>query len=87
MASLKTPAWQTDPDVEAERRPEEAMLDRVFFTPDACPLPELSVQWHSPDIIFDHAMLLLRIQHSLIGTGYAGAWRPDKRLFRDPDAE
>ncbi len=60
---------------------KKAMLDRVFVIPDACPLPELSVQWHSPNIVFDHAVLLLRIQHSLIGTGYAGACRPDREAF------
>ncbi len=70
-----TPTWRLN------QGPEKVMLDRVYVTPDTCPLPELSVQWHSPDIIFDHAVLLFRIQHSLIGTGYAGACRPDREAF------
>jgi hypothetical protein len=62
---------------------QKAILDRVFVAPDVYPLPELLVQWHSPDIIFDHAVLLLHIQleHSRIGTGYAGACRPDREAF------
>jgi hypothetical protein len=65
---------------------KKAMLDRVFVAPDAYPLPELSVQWHSPDIIIDHAVLLIRIQHSRIRTGYAGHIALIGRLFRDSDA-
>ncbi len=57
------------------------MLDRVFVAPDAYPLPVLSVQCHSPDIIIDHAVLLLRIQHSRIGIEYAGACHPDRETF------
>jgi hypothetical protein len=71
-----TPTWRPN------ESPKKAMLDRVFVAPDVYPLPELSVQWHSPDIIFDHAVRLLRIQqHSRIGTGYAGACRPDREAF------
>jgi hypothetical protein len=76
-----TPTWRPN---ECTKK---AMLDRVFVTPDACPLPELSVQWHSPNIVFDHAVLLLRIQHSLIGTGYAGACRSDREAFPRSDAK
>ena len=57
------------------------MLDRVFVTRNDLPSLELSVQWHYPLLIFDHALLILRIQHSLIGTGYAGACRPDRDAF------
>jgi hypothetical protein len=60
------------------------MLDRVFVTPDARPIPELSVQWHSPNIVFDHAVLLLRIQH---GQDMPGHVALIERLSRDPDAE
>ncbi len=62
-------------------RPQEEALDRVLVTKDVLPSPELLVQWHSPTITFDHAVLILRIQHSLIGTGYAGACRPDRDSF------
>ena len=48
-----TPTWRPS---EGTKR---AMLDRVFVTPDARPTPELLVQWHSPHIVFDHAVLLL----------------------------
>ncbi len=70
-----TPTWRPNEGTK------KAILDRVFVTPEACPLPELSVQWHNPNIVFDHAVLLLRIQHSLIGTGYAGACCPDREAF------
>ena len=70
-----TPTWKPSEGLQ------EATLDRVLVTQDALPSPELLVQWHSPIMIFDHAVLILRIQHSLIGTGYAGACRPDRDSF------
>jgi hypothetical protein len=60
---------------------QKAMLDRAFVTSDDLPLLELSVQWHCPLLVFDHALVILRLQHSLIGTGYAGACRPDRDAF------
>jgi hypothetical protein len=60
------------------------LLDRVVVTPEAHLSTELSVQWHSPLIIFDHAVLLLRVQHSLMEPGwseYVGACRPDREAF------
>jgi len=70
-----TPTWKPS------EGPQEATLDRVLVTHDDLPLLELSVKWHHPLIVFDHALLILRIQHSLIGTGYAGACRPDREAF------
>jgi hypothetical protein len=70
-----TPTWKPSED------PQEATLNRVLVTPNALPSPELSVQWHSPIIIFDHAVLLLQIQHSLIRTGYSGAGKQDRDSF------
>jgi len=70
-----TPTWKPS------EGPQKAMLDRVFLTRNDLPSLELSVQWHYPLLIFDHALLILRIQHSLIGTGYAGACRPDRDAF------
>jgi hypothetical protein len=52
-----------------------------------CLLPQMSTPCQSsqyngsPDVIFDDAVLLLCIQHSRIGTGYAGACRPDRQAF------
>ena len=58
--------------------PQSAALDRVFVSRDELPQLELSVHWHCPLIVFDHAVLVLRIQDSLIGTGFAGACRPTR---------
>ena len=66
-----TPTWKPS------EGPQEATLDRVFVTHEAPASLELSVQWCN-QLTFDHALLTLRIQHSQIGTGYAGACRPDR---------
>jgi len=55
---------------------QRAILDRVFISADHLCSMDLSVHWHHPMIVFDHALLILRIQNSLAGTGYAGACRP-----------
>ncbi len=39
------------------------------------------MHWHCPLIVFDHALLVLRIQDSLIGTGFAGACRPTREAI------
>ncbi len=40
--------------------PQSAALDRVFVTqPDLPPL-DMTVLWHMPLIVFDHALILLR---------------------------
>ena len=51
--------------------PQSAALDRVFVSRDELPQLELSVHWHCPLIVFDHAVLVLRIQDS-------GACRPTR---------
>jgi hypothetical protein len=35
------------------------------------------VHWSHPHTDFDHAMITARLQHSLAGSGFAGASRPD----------
>jgi hypothetical protein len=60
--------------------PQAATLDRVFATCESLPSLELSVHWTNR-LVCDHALLILRIQHSSIGTGYAGACRPDRDVY------
>ena len=72
--SKPTPTWRPS------EGPQEATLDRVFTTRESLPSLGLSVQWCSP-LIFDHASLLVRIDHSQIGTGYAGACRPERDAY------
>ena len=56
--------------------PQSAALDRVFVTqPDLPPL-DMTVLWHMPMIVFDHALILLRLPREMLGVGYAGACRP-----------
>jgi hypothetical protein len=62
-----TPTWK--PSEGAQK----GVLDRVLITHDDLASLELSVRWHCPLIVFDHALLTLQIQDSLIGTGYGGA--------------
>ena len=57
--------------------PQSAALDRVFVShPDLPPL-DMMVLWNKPLIVFDHALILLRLPRETIGVGYAaGACRP-----------
>ncbi len=56
--------------------PQSAALDRVFVShPDLPPL-DMTVLWNKPLIVFDHALILLRLPMETIGVGYAGACRP-----------
>ncbi len=56
--------------------PQSVALHRVFVTqPDLSPL-DMTVLWHMPLIVFDHALILLRLPREMIGLGYAGACRP-----------
>ncbi len=53
--------------------PQRAALDRVLISQEEASQLELSVEWHCPLTVFDHALLVLRIKDTLIGTGFAGA--------------
>ena len=56
--------------------PQSAALDRVFVShPDLPPL-DMMVLWNKPLIVFDHALILLRLSRETIGVGYACACRP-----------
>ena len=69
-------AWT--PTCKPSEGQQKAMLDRVLVSHDDLASLELSVRWHCPLIVFDHALLTLQIQHSLIGTGFGGACRPGR---------
>ena len=59
---------------------QRASLDRVFASQADPGLMQPSVPWCQPLIVFDHALLILRIPHGQVGSGYAGACRPDRSL-------
>ena len=67
-----TPTWRPSEGLQS------AALDRVFVSHDVLPHLDLSVHWHCPLIVCDHALLVLRLQDSLIGTGFAGACKPSR---------
>ena len=48
-----TPTWKPS------EGPQKAMLDSVFVTHNDLSSLNLSVQWHCPLLIFDHALLIL----------------------------
>ena len=49
--------------------PQSAALDRVFVShPDLPPL-DMTVLWNKPLIVFDHALILLRLSRETIGVG------------------
>ena len=58
--------------------PQQAALDRVLASHTDISLMQLAVHWCRPLGVFDHALLILRLQPGLVGTGYAGACRPDR---------
>jgi hypothetical protein len=60
--------------------PQAAALDRVFTNHESLSSLKLSIEWNN-SLVFDRALLTLRIQHSLIGTGYAGACQPDLNAY------
>lgn len=72
------PTWKSNAGIQ------KAVLDRVFESQAISHSMMLSVIWCQPLIVFDHALLLLRIQHSSVGNGYAGACRPDRELLTHP---
>ncbi len=39
------------------------------------------MEWHCPLTVFDHALLVLRIKDTLIGTGFAGACKPSRETI------
>ncbi len=61
--------------------PQRAALDRVLISQEEASQLELSVEWHCPLTVFDHALLVLRIQDTLIGTGFAGACKPSRETI------
>jgi hypothetical protein len=52
-----TPTWKPS------EGPQKAALDRVLVTHDDLASLELSVLWHCPLLVFDHAQLTLQIPH------------------------
>ena len=63
--------------------PQRAALDRVLLSQEEASQLELSVEWRCP-LVFDHALLVLRIQDTLIGTGFAGACKPSREAIPVP---
>ncbi len=53
--------------------PAITALDRVFVTqPDLPPL-DMTVLWHMPSIVFDHALILLRLPGRMGGGSCAAS--------------
>ena len=77
--------------------PRKATLDRAWIFPDNLPVSNLLVQWEAAQPVFDHAMIMLRLPHTVAGMGFAGACRPlhpmvsaprcriNLRKFREPE--
>ena len=55
--------------------PRRATLDRAWVYPADLPVSNLLVQWPE-EPIFDHAMIVLSLPHTVAGMGFAGACRP-----------
>ena len=76
--------------------PRKAVLDRAWVYPADLPVERLQVRWEVVQPLFDHAMIMLRLAHSVAGVGFAGASRPlhqpapvprcrvNMRKFREP---
>ena len=55
---------------------QSAALDRVFITHSDLSSLDMTLLWIKPLIVFDHALIMLRLSREMIGVGYAGACRP-----------
>ena len=68
---LPKPTWRPS------EGPQLAALDRILVSQqDILPI-EMLVHWSNPHTEFDHALITARLQHSISGSGFAGASRPD----------
>ena len=61
----------------------KATLDRAWIFPDNLPVSDLRVSWAGVQPVFDHAMILLRLPHTVAGMGFAGACRPLRQPVSD----
>ena len=56
--------------------PRKATLDRAWVYPADLSISDLHVQWPDDQPVFDHAMIMLSLPHTVAGMGFAGACRP-----------
>jgi hypothetical protein len=56
--------------------PRKATLDRAWVYPPDLSDSDLSVQWTTSQPVFDHALITLRLSHTVAGMGFAGASHP-----------
>ena len=75
---------------------KKATLDRAWIYPPDLPVSSLQVKWERSLPVFDHAMIMLQLSHTVAGLGFAGACRPlnhsiplprcrvNVRKFREP---
>jgi hypothetical protein len=56
--------------------PRKATLDRAWVYPADLSVSDLHVQWPEDRPVFDHAMIMLSLPHTVAGMGFAGACRP-----------
>ena len=61
---------------------QRAALDRAFIHPAQEPSSSLTVAWNR--VMFDHALIAVRLPHATAGIGYAGACRPESAGSRVP---
>jgi hypothetical protein len=61
---------------------QRAALDRAFIHPAQEPSSLLTVAWNR--VVFDHALIAVRLPHATAGIGYAGACRPEPTGSRVP---
>jgi ribonuclease HI len=76
--------------------PKKATLDRAWVYPVDLPVSKLLVKWAVAQPVFDHAMIMLQLPHTVAGLGFAAACRPlnptiqaqrcrvNVRKFREP---
>jgi len=63
--------------------PRKATLDRAWVFPANLPVSDLRVTWAEMQPVFDHAMISLRLPHTVAGMGFAGACRPQRQTVCD----
>ena len=64
--------------------PKKATLDRAWVHPADLPVSSLLVKWAAAQPVFDHAMIMLQLPHTVAGLGFAGACRPLNQTIQAP---
>ena len=77
---------QSQPTWNAFEGPQAAALDRVLMPRDSALSVNMQIHWPQPSQVFDHALIVTRLHHSIAGIGFTGASRLESEDVLPPRA-